>query len=108
VCVVITLVTDELSSLSLSPTISCIVQYCIVLYCTIFYYFLERTVLQRLEDQTKQALLHSEACSREELQHELIVQMKSVTGAGDEECGSTLENNGYDLKTSIEAFYIQR
>ena len=72
----------------------------------LFLLILERAVLQRQEDQKNQALAY--CSSREELQHNLIVQMKSVTGAEEDVCGSTLESNGYDLKTSIEAFYIQR
>lgn len=79
----------------------------IVLFFNSSYFIvLERAVLQRQEDQKNQALTY--CSSREELEHNLIVQMKSVTGAGDDVCGSTLESNGYDLKTSIEAFYIQR
>jgi hypothetical protein len=79
----------------------------LVLHC---YYILilERSVLQRQQDQKQQAMLNSDASSREELQQNLIVQMKSVTGAGDDVCVSTLESNGYDLKTSIEAYYVKR
>jgi hypothetical protein len=73
------------------------------LYCILL--LLERAVLQKQEEQDKQS---TASCSRQELEHNLIVQMKSVTGAGDDVCGSTLESNGYDLKTSIEAFYVQR
>jgi hypothetical protein len=48
-----------------------------------------------------------EATSREDLQKATIVKMKSVTGAKDDLCIAMLESNGYDLKTSIEAF-LQR
>jgi len=43
--------------------------------------------------------------SREELEQQVLVKMKSVTGAEDEVCVAMLESNGYDLKTSIEAFF---
>jgi len=44
------------------------------------------------------------ADSKEELQQNVLVKMKSVTGAADDVCVSLLENNNYNLKTSIEAF----
>ena len=43
--------------------------------------------------------------SRDELERQVLVKMKSVTGAEDDVCVAMLENNGYDLKTSIEAFF---
>ena len=43
--------------------------------------------------------------SREDLENQVLVKMKSVTGAEDDVCVAMLENNGYDLKTSIEAFF---
>lgn len=46
--------------------------------------------------------------SRAELENAVLVKMKSVTGAEDDLCIAMLEENSYDLKTSIEAFYQQR
>jgi hypothetical protein len=43
--------------------------------------------------------------SRDELERQVLVKMKSVTGAEDDVCIAMLESNGYDLKTSIEAFF---
>ena len=47
----------------------------------------------------------SQADGRNELEKAVLVKMKSVTGASDEVCVSMLENNKYDLKTSIEAYF---
>lgn len=44
------------------------------------------------------------ATSREELEKATITKLKSVTGAKEEICVAMLESNGYDLKTSIEAY----
>ena len=50
------------------------------------------------------------ASSREEIQRNvLLVRMKSVTGStNDDICISILESNGYDLQTSIEAYFHTR
>jgi hypothetical protein len=45
------------------------------------------------------------ANSREELQQNVIVRMKSVTGAREDICIAMLEEHGYDLKTSIETYF---
>jgi hypothetical protein len=45
------------------------------------------------------------ARSRDELEKAVVVKMKSVTGADDNVCIALLEDNGYDLKTSIETFF---
>jgi hypothetical protein len=47
-----------------------------------------------------------QACeSREELEKSILVKMKSVTSAEDPVCIALLEENNYNLKTSIEAFF---
>jgi hypothetical protein len=43
--------------------------------------------------------------NKEELERFLLVKMKSVTKASEDVCVSILENNSYDLKTSIEAYF---
>ena len=65
---------------------------------------IERKVLQRKDDWDT----IKSASSREELQKNVVVRMKSVTGAKDDICISMLESNGYDLKTSIETFFNRR
>jgi UBA-like domain len=47
----------------------------------------------------------SQASSREELQRAVVVKMKAVTNADEEVCISILEDNRYDLKQSVEAFF---
>eukprot|EP00538_Stauroneis_constricta_P001474 CAMPEP_0119545622 /NCGR_PEP_ID=MMETSP1352-20130426/321_1 /TAXON_ID=265584 /ORGANISM="Stauroneis constricta, Strain CCMP1120" /LENGTH=120 /DNA_ID=CAMNT_0007590195 /DNA_START=103 /DNA_END=465 /DNA_ORIENTATION=+ len=64
---------------------------------------LEKSILKRKEDLDQEMKLAT-ADSKEELQQNVLVKMKSVTGAADDVCVSLLENNNYNLKTSIEAF----
>ena len=64
----------------------------------------ERNVLQRRDDWDT----IKSASSREDVQKNVVVRMKSVTGANDDICISMLESNGYDLKTSIEAYFQGR
>jgi hypothetical protein len=64
-------------------------------------------VLKRKDDADKDQLL-MKATSREDLEQATLVKMKSVTGAKDEVCIAMLESKGYDLKTSIEAFFLER
>jgi hypothetical protein len=67
---------------------------------------IERAVLKRKEDfEQEQDLVKAD--SREELQAKVLVRMKSVTGGKDDICISMLESNGYDLKTSVEAYFLQ-
>jgi hypothetical protein len=68
---------------------------------------LERNVLKRKEEIEHDQML-MKATSREELEQATLTKMKSVTGAKDDVCIAMLESNGYDLKTSIEAFYIKK
>ena len=70
----------------------------------LFFLKIERKVLQRKDDWDT----IKSASSREELQKNVVVRMKSVTGAKDDICISMLESNGYDLKTSIETFFNRR
>lgn len=46
--------------------------------------------------------------SREELQRNILVRMQSVTKANESVCIALLEDNNYDLKTSVEAFFQPR
>ena len=62
----------------------------------------ERSILKKKEEHD---LDITATKSREELERQVLVKMKSVTGANDDVCIAMLESNGYDLKTSIEAFF---
>jgi UBA-like domain len=48
------------------------------------------------------------ADSKEELQQAVVVKMKAVTKAKEDLCIALLEENGYDLQTSIEAYFQQK
>ena len=74
------------------------------LFC---FFSTERRVLKRKEEVDQEMALFK-ASSRDELQHNVLVKMKSVTGAEEDICISMLESNGYDLKTSIEAYFMQK
>ena len=66
----------------------------------------ERNVLKRLVDREDDQIL-VKARNRSELQMATLRKMKSVTGARDDLCTTLLESNGYDLKASIEAYYLR-
>eukprot|EP00527_Entomoneis_sp_CCMP2396_P009682 CAMPEP_0198137200 /NCGR_PEP_ID=MMETSP1443-20131203/732_1 /TAXON_ID=186043 /ORGANISM="Entomoneis sp., Strain CCMP2396" /LENGTH=120 /DNA_ID=CAMNT_0043798553 /DNA_START=23 /DNA_END=385 /DNA_ORIENTATION=+ len=61
----------------------------------------EKKVLDAYQEQ--QAALGGN--SPDEIRKSVLVRMKSVTNAQDDICVSILEDNKYDLKTSIEAFF---
>jgi hypothetical protein len=44
---------------------------------------------------------------REALKKNLVVEMKSVTGAEESICVALLESHSFDLKTSIETFFAE-
>jgi prophage DNA circulation protein len=44
---------------------------------------------------------------RDALKKNLVVEMKSVTGADESVCVSLLESHSFDLKTSIETFFAE-
>mmetsp|Transcript_133710 Transcript_133710/g.387108 ORF Transcript_133710/g.387108 Transcript_133710/m.387108 type:complete len:122 (+) Transcript_133710:171-536(+) len=67
---------------------------------------LERNVVKKLKEREADRVF-VKANSRDELEKATLVKMKSVTGAKDEICVAMLESNGYDLKTSIEAYYMR-
>ena len=69
-------------------------------------FHIERKVIKEKEVRERDLMLRK-ATSREELQQASLAKMKRVTGAKDEICIALLESNGYDLKTSIEAFYLR-
>jgi hypothetical protein len=46
-----------------------------------------------------------ESDSRDELEKAIVMKMKSVTNADENVCIALLEDNNYDVKTSIEAFF---
>jgi UBA-like domain len=62
--------------------------------------------LKKLNEREADQLLQN-ATTREEIKAATITKMKNVTGAKDEICVAILESNGYDLKASIEAFYLR-
>ena len=66
----------------------------------------ERSILKRKQAREHDLMLQK-ATSKEEIQEATLTKMKSVTGAGDDVCVAMLESKGYDLKTSIEAFYLE-
>jgi hypothetical protein len=62
----------------------------------------EKSVLRKKEEAEREL---ESGGSREELERNLLIKMKSVTKASEDVCVSLLENNSYDLKTSIEAYF---
>jgi len=67
---------------------------------------LERAVLKRKEerDHDKQSILGT-TLSREELEKATISKMKDVTGESDDfVCVALLQDHGYNLEESIEAY----
>jgi hypothetical protein len=66
----------------------------------------ERNVVKKLNEREQDQML-MKAESREELQAATLTKMKTVTGGKEDVCVAMLESNGYDLKTSIEAFYLR-
>mmetsp|Transcript_17885 Transcript_17885/g.33146 ORF Transcript_17885/g.33146 Transcript_17885/m.33146 type:complete len:122 (-) Transcript_17885:887-1252(-) len=67
---------------------------------------LERHILKRKEERDQDQILYK-ASSRDELQSSTINKMKNVTGAEEDVCVAILESNSYDLKMSIETFFLQ-
>jgi hypothetical protein len=65
-------------------------------------YIIEKSILKKKEERD---LDLTATRSREDLEQQVLVKMKSVTGANEDICVAMLEDNGYDLKTSIEAFF---
>jgi len=68
---------------------------------------LEHKVKKRKEEAEQDRML-MKAQSREELQQATLTKMKNVTGAKEDVCVAMLESNGYDLKTSVETFFLER
>jgi hypothetical protein len=62
--------------------------------------------MKRLADREDDQIIVN-ARNRAELQMATLRKMKSVTGARDDICTTLLESNGYDLKASIEAYYLR-
>jgi hypothetical protein len=71
------------------------------------HHVVERSVLKRKQEREHDMML-MKATSKEELQHATLTKMKSVTGAKEDVCVAMLETNGYDLKTSIETFFLEK
>lgn len=66
----------------------------------------EKSVLQKLEEREQdQQLL--KAKTRDEIQAATVAKMMNVTGGKEDVCLSLLKSNGFDLKTSIEAYYLR-
>ena len=68
---------------------------------------IEKSILKKKDEATTdREMKHTGgSSSREELQRSLLFKMKSVTNANENVCVSILENNNYDLKTSIETYF---
>mmetsp|Transcript_19299 Transcript_19299/g.22062 ORF Transcript_19299/g.22062 Transcript_19299/m.22062 type:complete len:118 (-) Transcript_19299:303-656(-) len=64
---------------------------------------LEKSILKKQDEVKRNRIITTGSC--EELQHSLTMKMKSVTNAKEEVCVSILDNNNYDLKTSIETYF---
>jgi hypothetical protein len=64
----------------------------------------ERSVL-RTKEARDNDLTAVKADSRDELEKAIVMKMKSVTNADESVCVALLEDNNYDVKTSIEAFF---
>lgn len=63
----------------------------------------EHNIIKRQVDREQEWSLGLSS-SREELQQNVLARMKSVTNASEDVCVSLLEENSYDLKTSIETY----
>mmetsp|Transcript_20579 Transcript_20579/g.30942 ORF Transcript_20579/g.30942 Transcript_20579/m.30942 type:complete len:118 (+) Transcript_20579:173-526(+) len=63
---------------------------------------LEKSILKKRDDVERDL---KSTGSREDLQRNLMTKMKSVTKAKEDVCVSILENNNYDLKTSVETYF---
>ena len=67
---------------------------------------LERNVMKKLEDR-EQDLKLQQARTKDEIQAATLSKMMSVTGDKEDVCMSLLKANGFDLKASIEAYYLR-
>jgi hypothetical protein len=65
---------------------------------------LERAVMAKKKERDAEQQL-TKASSRDELLQAVIVKMKAVTNADEDVCVALLEDFGYDLKQSVEAFF---
>ena len=72
----------------------------------VFSFPIEHHVIKRKEERDQERIIQK-ASSKEELQSSTVTKMKKVTGAEEDVCIAILENNSYDLKTSVETFFIQ-
>lgn len=64
---------------------------------------LERAVLKRFEERNRDRSLKG-ATSRLELEQATIAKMRNVTGAEEDVCIAILEQHGYDVTQSVEAY----
>jgi hypothetical protein len=64
----------------------------------------EKSVLEKKKEKDLELSMVSTG-SREDMQRSMLIKMKSVTNANEDLCISILESNGYDLKSSIEAYF---
>eukprot|EP00540_Astrosyne_radiata_P023747 CAMPEP_0116835252 /NCGR_PEP_ID=MMETSP0418-20121206/7444_1 /TAXON_ID=1158023 /ORGANISM="Astrosyne radiata, Strain 13vi08-1A" /LENGTH=124 /DNA_ID=CAMNT_0004464903 /DNA_START=93 /DNA_END=467 /DNA_ORIENTATION=- len=67
----------------------------------------EKSVMKKKQERSVELKMANGGgtITKEELNRSVLVKMKSVTGAKEDVCVAMLESNGYDLKTSIEAFF---
>ena len=66
----------------------------------------EQSEIKRKQERDQEQILHK-ATSRDELQSATINKMKSVTGADEDVCVAILNDHSYDLKQSVETFFLQ-
>eukprot|EP00522_Entomoneis_paludosa_P013877 CAMPEP_0172447840 /NCGR_PEP_ID=MMETSP1065-20121228/7027_1 /TAXON_ID=265537 /ORGANISM="Amphiprora paludosa, Strain CCMP125" /LENGTH=116 /DNA_ID=CAMNT_0013199211 /DNA_START=68 /DNA_END=418 /DNA_ORIENTATION=+ len=83
------------------PT-SCVTAAETVKLPTLYDFALERKVLAAHEERTA---AFAGGSSPDEIKKSVLTKMKSVTKAEDGVCVAILEDNQYDLKTSIETFF---
>mmetsp|Transcript_8624 Transcript_8624/g.21608 ORF Transcript_8624/g.21608 Transcript_8624/m.21608 type:complete len:131 (-) Transcript_8624:236-628(-) len=67
---------------------------------------LEHSILKRKQEREQEQILHK-ATSRDELQSATVNKMKTVTGADEDVCVAILNDHSFDLKQSVETFFLQ-
>lgn len=65
---------------------------------------LEHLILKKKSERDKEYGLLSSNNNRDELRKNLIARMESLTHASEDVCVSILEQNSYNLETSVEAY----
>lgn len=76
---------------------------CLIAYALCLLFRAERQVISRQSERQQQQLQLAD--SPEDLKQGVIARMKSVTNADEDVCVAILEDNKYDLKASLDAFF---